>query len=173
HRELARGEARQRADAPRQLAPGLPEIDEEEQRRGDRSGGQPARHTSGNAAQSSATVRRVSARAAASSPASRARAIAPPLVSISAGPMPRVVTAGVPMRIPEATIGGRVSNGIVFLLTVIPTDSSVFSASRPETPRAPTSTIMTWLSVPPETSRKPRLVSAEASSLALPTTPLW
>src|SRR5262249_59067331 len=77
HRELARGEARQRADAPRQLAPGLPEIDEEEQRRGDRSGGQPARHTSGNAAQSSATVRRVSARAAASSPASRARAIAP------------------------------------------------------------------------------------------------
>ena len=34
--------------------------------------------------------------------------------------MPRVVTAGVPMRMPLATIGGFWSNGIAFLLTVMP-----------------------------------------------------
>ena len=38
------------------------------------------------------------------------------------GPMsPRVVTAGVPMRMPLATIGGRGSNGMVFLFTVMST----------------------------------------------------
>ena len=34
--------------------------------------------------------------------------------------MPRVVTAGVPMRMPLAAIGGFGSNGIAFLLTVMP-----------------------------------------------------
>ena len=39
---------------------------------------------------------------------------------ISSSPMPRVVSAGVPRRMPEATKGLLVSNGIVFLLTVMP-----------------------------------------------------
>ena len=47
---------------------------------------------------------------------------------ISGAIMPRVVTAAVPMRTPEATIGELVSKGIVFLLTVIAAASSAFSA---------------------------------------------
>ena len=42
------------------------------------------------------------------------------MISISASRIPRVVTAGVPTRMPLATIGGFWSNGIAFLLTVIP-----------------------------------------------------
>ena len=42
--------------------------------------------------------------------------------------MPRVVRAGVPMRMPDGSSGGRVSNGIMFLLTVMPAASSAFSA---------------------------------------------
>ena len=38
--------------------------------------------------------------------------------------MPRVVSAGVPMRMPEGSIGLRSSNGIMFLLTVMPQRSS-------------------------------------------------
>jgi hypothetical protein len=53
--------------------------------------------------------------------------------------MPRVVTAGVPMRMPDATIGGFGSNGIVFLLTVIPASSSAFSATFPVNPFEKTS----------------------------------
>src|SRR5213078_1021608 len=110
NRELTGREASERLEPPGHLAPRLRQENEREHRRGGRPRGGPPRHTSGNAAQSSATWRRVSARAAASSPVSSARAIAAPIVSISAGPIPRVVTAGVPIRIPEATIGGRVSN---------------------------------------------------------------
>ena len=94
-------------------------------------------------------------------------------VSISAGPIPRVVTAGVPMRTPEATIGGRVSKGIVFLLTVIRTRSSAFSASLPEMPRAPTSMSIMWLSVPPETRRKPRCDRPAARAFAFATIRRW
>ncbi len=74
--------------------------------------------------------------------------------------MPRVVSAGVPMRMPEATIGELVSKGIVFLLTVIPALSSVFSATLPVMPLAKTSTSIRWLSVPPLTSRQPSPASA-------------
>ena len=38
-------------------------------------------------------------------------------------PKPRVVAAGVPIRIPDEVFGGCWSNGIVFLLTVIPISS--------------------------------------------------
>ena len=34
--------------------------------------------------------------------------------------MPRVVRAGVPMRMPLGSIGLRVSKGIMFMLTVMP-----------------------------------------------------
>ena len=49
--------------------------------------------------------------------------------------MPRVVTAGVPMRMPLATIGGFLSNGIAFLLTVMPARPSAASATLPVRPR--------------------------------------
>ena len=54
--------------------------------------------------------------------------------------MPRVVTAGVPRRMPLATIGGLVSNGIVFLFTVMPARSSAASATLPVRPFEKTST---------------------------------
>ena len=43
---------------------------------------------------------------------------------ISGSPMPRVVTAGVPIRTPEVTSGLFVSKGIAFLLTVMLASSS-------------------------------------------------
>ena len=50
------------------------------------------------------------------------------------GPCPRDVTAGVPTRIPDEVFGGCLSNGIWFLLTVIPISSRRCSASLPVTP---------------------------------------
>ena len=72
---------------------------------------------------------------------------------ISSGPMPRVVSAGVPMRMPLPCRGGRSSYGIVLRFTVMATLSQITSALRPLIPFAPTSTSIRWLSVPPETSR--------------------
>ncbi len=42
-----------------------------------------------------------------------------PMARNSSGSIPRVVTADVPIRMPEATKGERVSKGTVFLFTVI------------------------------------------------------
>src|SRR4029079_10243019 len=56
------------------------------------------------------------------------------IARISSGPKPRVVVAGVPSRIPEAVFGGSESNGIAFLLTVMPISSRRCSASLPVTP---------------------------------------
>ena len=44
--------------------------------------------------------------------------------SISGSRMPRVVTAGLPRRMPPPVIGGVGSKGIEFLLTVMPARSS-------------------------------------------------
>jgi hypothetical protein len=79
----------------------------------------------------------------------------------------------VPTRIPEATIGEFVSNGIVFLLTVMPARSSAFSATLPVRPLAKTSISMRWLSVPPETSRHPSPMSVAASAFAFFTIWAW
>ena len=68
---------------------------------------------------------------------------------------PRVVTAGVPMRSPDAIIGFCVSKGIVFLLTVILAASSMFWPSFPVIPFENTSVMNRWLSVPPDTIRNP------------------
>jgi hypothetical protein len=46
------------------------------------------------------------------------------MAAISGSFMPRVVTAGVPRRMPLAWNGERVSKGMVFLLTVMPASSS-------------------------------------------------
>ena len=53
------------------------------------------------------------------------------IAAISASFIPRVVTAGVPRRMPLAWNGERVSNGIVFLFTVIPASSSAIWQSLP------------------------------------------
>ena len=86
-----------------------------------------------------------------------------PIRSISASFIPRVVIAGVPMRIPDAIAGLFGSYGMVFLFTVIPTASSAFSACFPVSPTGRTSTSMRWLSVPPETMRSPAFASDAAS----------
>ena len=66
-----------------------------------------------------------------------------------------MVTAGDPRRMPLGFIGGLVSNGIAFLLTVMRARSSACSASLPRTPFENTSTSIRCVSVPPETTRKP------------------
>ena len=61
-------------------------------------------------------------------------AIQPAMRVISGSFMPRVVRAGVPMRMPDGSSGWRGSNGIMFLLTVMPAASSACSAILPVTP---------------------------------------
>ena len=95
------------------------------------------------------------------------------IVRISSGPKPRVVVAGVPIRIPEEVFGGSGSNGIAFLLTVIPISSRSCSASLPVTPSGVTSTSIRWLSVPPETSRAPRSRELGARTAAFSTVRRW
>ena len=79
--------------------------------------------------------------------------ISPAIGPISASSHAAAVTAGVPIRIPEPTIGGFGSYGIVFLFTVMRTSPRAASASLPVTPSGRTSTSIRWLSVPPETMR--------------------
>src|SRR5215216_6782724 len=90
-------------------------------------------------------------------------------------PIPRVVSAGVPRRTPEATKGLLVSKGMVFLLAVMPAASSAFSATFPVTPFPPmkTSTRTRWLSVPPETRRKPCSCNSSASAFAFARMRRW
>ncbi len=59
------------------------------------------------------------------------------------------------------------------MLTVMPASSSAVSATLPVSPAAATSTRKTWLSVPPETMRKPRAARAAASRFALRTMRRW
>ena len=79
---------------------------------------------------------------------------------ISASPIPRVVTAGVPRRTPEVTKGLRVSPGTVFLFAVMCTSSRLCSSSLPVQSSSVRSISSRWLSVPPETSFTPRAVSS-------------
>src|SRR6185503_6151024 len=127
----------------------------------------------GKRATMSATSSRMRSLTPASSRRSIASVISRAIARISAGPKPRVVVAGVPRRIPDAVLGGSASNGIAFLLTVIPTSSRRLSASLPVTPRGVTSTSMRWLSVPPDTTRAPRSAMASASSAAFSIVRCW
>ena len=68
-------------------------------------------------------------------------------------------------------MGGRVSKGMAFLLTVRPALSSAASATLPVRPLEATSTSITWVSVPPETRRNPWAMRASASALAFAT--IW
>src|SRR5579871_685804 len=125
---------------------------------------------SGNASHMLSTCLRMLARAAASVRLCNASAIQCPICRISASFMPRVVSAGVPMRIPLGFSGGLVSNGIAFLFTVMPAWSSAFSASLPSMPFEKTSTSIRCVSVPPEIMRKPSPARDSASTFALATT---
>jgi hypothetical protein len=89
--------------------------------------------------------------------------------SISASAMPAVVTAGVPMRRPLVVYGGRGSLGTVFSFSEMPARSSRFRAFLPDSSASNVrrSTSMRWLSVPPETKRKPCSASAWAKAAAL------
>ena len=97
-------------------------------------------------------------------------AISLPTSTISSSLKPLEVEAGVPILIPLVTNGLFVSNGIAFLFTVIPTSSSIFSASLPVTPVSVRFTSIRWLSVPPLTSLKPSAISVSARTDAFLTT---
>ena len=84
--------------------------------------------------------------------------------------IPLDVTAGVPILTPLVTNGLAVSKGTVFLLTVIPTSSSMCSASLPVTSLFLKSMSIRWLSVPPETRLKPSSMRASERALAFLTT---
>src|SRR6266513_347957 len=88
----------------------------------------------------------------------------------SAAPKPRVVAAGEPKRMPEVTVGFCGTNGMPFLLQVMPARSSTCSASRPVSASGRRSTRRRWVSVPPETIASPASVSVAASVCALATT---
>src|ERR687897_3188338 len=75
---------------------------------------------SGNIRHSFSTSAFTMPSAASSSGVVSARVMSSPTLSISRSPMPRVVTAGVPIRMPLAVIGGFGANGMAFLLTVMP-----------------------------------------------------
>src|SRR5262249_17325130 len=84
---------------------------------------------SGNFRHRVSTSARTMPSARSSPGACSARAMRSAIASISASRMPRVVTAGVPIRIPLATIGGFWSNGIAFLFTVMAALPSAASAT--------------------------------------------
>src|SRR5487761_2230085 len=99
--------------------------------------------------------------------ASRTSAIRLASCSDSARPKPRLVIAGLPMRMPLVTVGFCGSLGIAFLLTVTRARPSASSASRPVMFFARRSTRNIWQSVPPETMRTPRSCSTRAMARAL------
>ena len=95
-----------------------------------------------------------------------ARAIHSAILSISATPMPLVVTAAVPRRTPLVTKGLLFSLGTVFLFAVMRTSSRRCSSSLPVTSLSARSSSITWLSVPPETSLQPRFTRPSARAFA-------
>ena len=74
---------------------------------------------------------------------------------------------------PEVIAGFSGSYGMPFLLQVMWARPSRASASLPVRPLGRRSTSITWLSVRPETMRRPRSISVSASTLALATTCCW
>ncbi len=73
----------------------------------------------------------------------------------SSSPNPRVARAGVPMRRPEETIGGRGSNGTALRLTVMPIRCSRSSPCCPSSSESRRSTRTRCTSVPPLTTEMP------------------
>ena len=78
-------------------------------------------------------------------------------------PNPRAASAGVPIRTPELTIGGRGSKGTALRLTVMPTRCRRSSACLPSSSEARRSTSTRWTSVPPLTTPIPAARESSAS----------
>ena len=118
----------------------------------------PAARIEREAAAERLDVRRgLASSASTSSGRSSARAISAAISAISGSRMPRVVTAGVPMRTPEVTAGLRGSKGTMFLLVG---DAGALRArpapALPVISRSDQREQEQVVSVPPETTRKPR-----------------
>ena len=86
-----------------------------------------------------------------------------PVSRKSSSSKPRIVIAGVPMRTPDATVGGRSSNGTVLRLTVMRTSCSRSSAALPVHSELRRSICIRCVSVPPVTSSRPPACSVSAS----------
>ena len=84
-----------------------------------------------------------------------------------------MVQAGVPIRTPEATVGGRSSKGTVFRLAVMFTSASRSSASLPVHSDARRSTWSRCVSVPPVRTSSPPAWSSSASASAFARTCVW
>src|ERR1700689_4663171 len=83
--------------------------------------------------------------------------------SSSSGPNPSVVSAGVPIRMPEVYQAPLASRGMLFLLVTTPAARSADSAWGPVRPKlVATSASTRWLLVPPVTNRTPRRSSPSA-----------
>jgi hypothetical protein len=89
--------------------------------------------------------------------------------SMSAGPRPRVVSAGVPRRMPEVYQAPFGSAGMALRLVTIPESTRALSACRPVSPYPEASIRTRWLSVPPVTSVALRRSSPSASAAAFAT----
>ena len=122
-------------------------------------------------ARGSVAIRARSAGTSASSPS--APAITAPTSRKSSASRPRMVAAGVPIRMPLVIIGGRGSNGTALRLTVMAQAASRSSACWPSNAESFRFSSSRWLSVPPETSAWPRRVSVSASAAAFATTCVW
>ncbi|NDH37938.1 MAG: sigma-70 family RNA polymerase sigma factor [Actinobacteria bacterium] len=96
-----------------------------------------------------------------------ARAIREAIIGISATPIPWVVTAGVPTRIPLVTAGVSGSYGMAFLFKVIPDLPHRSSATFPFIPVLRISISARCVSVPPETARIPSLSRELANALQI------
>ncbi len=81
--------------------------------------------------------------------------------------------AGEPTRMPLVTNGFSGSFGMAFLFTVMWALPRAASASLPVTFFARRSTRKRWLSVRPETMRRPRSASVEAMRCAFARTCAW
>ena len=94
---------------------------------------------------------------------------------ISGSLAPRVVIAGVPTRIPEVWKAERLSNGTMFLFTVMSAATKAFSATLPVRSGnfVRRSISMLWLSVPPEMILYPLSVKALAIAAAFAFTCAW
>ena len=89
-----------------------------------------------------------------------------PVSRKSSSSKPRIVIAGVPMRTPDATVGGRSSNGTVLRLTVICTSCRRSSAALPVHSELRRSICIRCVSVPPVRISRPPSCSVSASASA-------
>ena len=117
--------------------------------------GRPTPRTAGSARRSPRCGPCSSTRRASNGPGCSASARIDPISTKSACWSPRVASAGVPIRRPEVTIGGRGSNGIALRLTVMPISWRRSSACWPSRSDSRRSTRIRWTSVPPVSTLTP------------------